>query len=269
MISLFFEHEFSKNDMQASANINSSIVERLKQLRKQNQLTQSQLAQEIGVTQSIISVVESEKSSVSLDFLRKAANYYNVSVEWLLYGKEKFAELKLGNFVPMVDHAVKADYLTRSAEPEFLETLGMYRIPGYEKGEFLIFAVEGDSMEPTIQEGDKLICSRIDREKPLVEGSIMVVVTKSDIVVKRVFQQRDANNSFLLKSDNPHYRPISIDKNIVQELWKVEAKITTAFTSPAHSKVNRLEQMERELEDVKQKLTALISKASPKEPNKS
>lgn len=248
--------------MQEHSNLNSSIVERLKKLRKQHQLTQSQLAQEIGVTQSIISVVESEKSAVSLDFLRKAANFYNVSIEWLLYGKEKFAELKLGNFVPLVDNTVKADYLHKSDSPEFLETLGMYRIPGYEKGNFLIFAVEGDSMEPTIQEGDKLICSPLEDKRPLVEGCIMVVVTENDIVVKRVFHKRDQNDTYLLKSDNPHYHAMSVPKAEVKKLWKVEAKITNGFVSESPHKLNRLEKMEQELQEVKSRLTELVGKAA-------
>ena len=57
---------------------------RIKQLRKQKQLTQEQLAKRLWVTKSIISAYESGSRFPSLDILINLAYTLNVSTDYLL-----------------------------------------------------------------------------------------------------------------------------------------------------------------------------------------
>ena len=57
---------------------------RLKELRKQNGLTQQQLADRIGVTKSVISFYELRERSPSPEVLAKLAYVFHVSTDWLL-----------------------------------------------------------------------------------------------------------------------------------------------------------------------------------------
>ena len=58
--------------------------ERLKKLRKENNETQSELAQEIGVGTSMISMWEKGINYPEVKKLIEIAEYYNVSTDYLL-----------------------------------------------------------------------------------------------------------------------------------------------------------------------------------------
>ena len=58
--------------------------ERLQQLRKERNLTQAQLAEFLETTQRRISYLESYKIEPDLLMLWKVANYFGVSVEYLI-----------------------------------------------------------------------------------------------------------------------------------------------------------------------------------------
>lgn len=60
------------------------LGERIKLLRRKNKLTQSQLGSYLGLAESTISLYESGKRSPDYDTLIQLANYFNVSVDYLL-----------------------------------------------------------------------------------------------------------------------------------------------------------------------------------------
>ena len=66
-----------------------SIVERIKQLMYDNELSAAAFADTIGVQRSSISHILSERNKPSLDFILKILHAYpSVSSEWLLKGNE-------------------------------------------------------------------------------------------------------------------------------------------------------------------------------------
>lgn len=67
---------------------------RLKELRKQNKLTQQQLAEMLGVTQAALSGWENEKFGIDNGSLLKCAKIFDVSIDYLLgRDEEQFPEL--------------------------------------------------------------------------------------------------------------------------------------------------------------------------------
>ena len=66
---------------------------RLKELRKQNKLTQQQLAEMLGVTQAALSGWENEKFGIDNGSLLKCAKIFDVSVDYLLGRQEQLPEL--------------------------------------------------------------------------------------------------------------------------------------------------------------------------------
>ena len=59
------------------------IGKRLYQLRKENKLTQKELAKLLGLTDRAISYYETEKRYPAPDILIKIADFFNVSIDWL------------------------------------------------------------------------------------------------------------------------------------------------------------------------------------------
>lgn len=66
----------------------------LKSLRLQNNMTQAQLAQKLGLTKSVISAYETGLRLPSYDILIHVAKIYNVSTDYLL-GMERKQEIDL------------------------------------------------------------------------------------------------------------------------------------------------------------------------------
>lgn len=58
---------------------------RLKNLREDNDLTQTQIAQYLNISQVAYSYYEIGKRSIPLDIIIELANFYKTSVDYLLY----------------------------------------------------------------------------------------------------------------------------------------------------------------------------------------
>lgn len=69
---------------------------KLKELRTQNGLTQKQLADQLGVTKSVVSFYERQERTPSPDILRKLAAVFHVSSDFLL-GIDTVKRLDISN----------------------------------------------------------------------------------------------------------------------------------------------------------------------------
>lgn len=63
---------------------------RIKMLREDNDLTQRELAKFLNITQVAYSYYEIGKRGIPLELLCKLADYYNTSVDYLLYRTDYF-----------------------------------------------------------------------------------------------------------------------------------------------------------------------------------
>lgn len=60
-------------------------MNRLRELREDNDLLQKEIAKSIGITQRNYSYYETGQTLLTEDILRKLAIYYNTSIDYLLY----------------------------------------------------------------------------------------------------------------------------------------------------------------------------------------
>lgn len=60
-------------------------MNRLKELREDKDLLQKEIAQAIGITQRNYSYFETGKTMLTEDILTKLADFYNTSIDYLLY----------------------------------------------------------------------------------------------------------------------------------------------------------------------------------------
>lgn len=63
---------------------------RIKNLREDNDLTQKQISQFLNISQVAYSYYEINKRNIPLELLSKLADFYNTSVDYLLYRTEEF-----------------------------------------------------------------------------------------------------------------------------------------------------------------------------------
>ncbi len=60
-------------------------MNRLKELREDKDIIQSEIAKVLGITQTGYSKYEVETNDILTDVLKKLARYYNTSIDYLLY----------------------------------------------------------------------------------------------------------------------------------------------------------------------------------------
>ena len=70
---------------------------RIKILREDKDLTQKELSKFLNISQVAYSYYEINKRNIPLEILSKLADFYNTSVDYLLYRTEKFEPYPKGN----------------------------------------------------------------------------------------------------------------------------------------------------------------------------
>jgi len=90
------------------------------------------------------------------------------------------------------------------------------RSMGLEAESLSAIAVTGDSMEPTLRDGDEIL---VDRTPHSVRDGIHVVRLEDNLLVKRVDASRPGVITLL--SDNPAYRPIECQPDEVDVIGRV------------------------------------------------
>ncbi len=67
----------------------NEVAKSIKNLRKEKKLTQDQLAEQLHVTRQAVSNWENGKTQPDIDTLKQIAEFFDVSIERIIYGKEK------------------------------------------------------------------------------------------------------------------------------------------------------------------------------------
>jgi phage repressor protein C with HTH and peptisase S24 domain len=144
-------------------------------------------------------------------------------------------------------------------EPEYIKNLPAFSIPSpeFRNGSFRAFQVSGQSMEPTLQTGDWLICELTETAKNIRNGDLYVVVSdsKESVVVKRV-DYTEGREKMYLQSDNRLYPTYSLSVKDVKEIWRVKASLNMQLSRNfLHPTELELAKMRDELQDLQKKLS--------------
>lgn len=130
--------------------------------------------------------------------------------------------------ITFVPKKALAGYAMNPGDWTFLDSLQKFSIPGLD-GDLIAFEISGDSMLPTITNGDVVICEAIERGEPIRDNQVYVVVTDV-IVAKRIQQLKQGAKVTKLRliSDNGDvYRPYDVDIEEVQQILRVKCRLTS------------------------------------------
>ncbi len=184
--------------------------QRIKKLRTEGDLTQAGLARMLGITRNAVLQWEKDKNHPSGKNLRGLASMFDREIEWITHGKKPRRADTDGDFA-MVDHydmaasagsgrlvveeRVKGQLAFRR---EWLRTIGV------SPDRAALIQVVGDSMAPTINDGDTIL---IDTDDTSVRGeNIYVGGHDNDLFVKHV---KRLMGGLLLSSVNRAYPDIT------------------------------------------------------------
>ena len=231
---------------------NEGVSARVKEVRKGLQKTQATFAKELGITQGNLSLIESGKTILNLETLQKMKRLYGFSYSWIIEGLE---DLHGGeDLIPLVDKSAMAGYPANHHKSDYLNTLSIYRIPGFQDGSHRIFEIEGESMLPTFLPHDYIVSVKIDDLSKMVDGALCVIILKNAVLIKRLYH--NGKNKLTLESDNLNYKSVQISNNEVKEVWGVQAKLTQSMQSGSHVNGQKLEKMEEKLLKMQKQMDA-------------
>lgn len=158
-----------------------SIGERIKEARKSAGLTQLELAKKTELSRSYIGDIEKDRYNPSVSTLQLIATATNTPLEDLLPSTKTVSPAGRGVRIPVLGRVVAGIPIEAVEEildyeeitPELAAT-----------GEFFALQVKGDSMEPTLRDGDVVIV----KKQPTVDsGDIAIIlVNGNDATVKEI-----------------------------------------------------------------------------------
>ncbi len=208
-----------------------------------------QLALSLEYIPQSMSAILSGERDVTIDLLRKAFENLPINAQYVFTGSgfplledDMIKDTPVAEpcqnilYVPV---AAQAGYSEQFFDPVFLSEMHSFSLPQFkdQKGDFRCFEINGDSMEPTLFSGEKVICSPVKREggfTSLRNNYVYVVVTPHGVVVKRVINKIQSHGVLELASDNRFYEPYTLPADEVFEVWAIHLKITSFNASPSH-----------------------------------
>ena len=212
------------------------LAERLAKTRKARGLSQFQFAVELDCDRTLITHVEAKRVGLSAERWVRAARTLGVSVDYLAGltddplpaaqlsallgpGPQGAADAPASRPVDTIELAAAAGggAMVFDETPvgriwfrrDWLDGLGL------DATQCSVIGVEGDSMEPTLPDGCKILVNRASRRR--LDGRIFVLRTGEGLVAKRLARTR---SRWELRSDNPAHpaQPWALDNEVIGEV---------------------------------------------------
>ena len=230
------------------ANFSESIVnQRFKrvytELERTNKIKgKSDIAKHLGTYNHVINSILKGERNITVDQLNKLFDIFKVNANYLFgISDDLFLPGYQGNDITvrgmsernnsgrrnitLVPNRALAGYALEHQQDDFMEELPKFSVPNLE-GDLVAFEISGDSMMPTITNGDIVVCEPIERGVSLRDNHVYVIVT--DVVVaKRIQQSRDSNNMLLISDNSDVYKPYPVDLDEVRQVLKVKCRLTS------------------------------------------
>lgn len=180
----------------------------LKYFRSIKGLSQSELAKELGLSTSTISMYEVGKREPDFETEEKIADYFNTDLNILRGRDSERIDDSHGTSIPVLGRVAAGIPLT--AAEYIIDTEEIPQAMSAD-GEYFGLQVKGDSMEPKISDGDVVI---VRKQSDADEGDLVIaLVNGDDAVVKRLKKYADG---IALISTNPAYEPMYFSKSDIE-----------------------------------------------------
>lgn len=211
----------------------------VKHLKESGQCTSfKKIAENLSMHPQCLSDILHNKREVTLKILNDAISIFNCNPLYLHHGtgnmftnedechseaKNNYGEI---TYVPV---AAQAGYVDQFHDSVLENELPTFSIPDrqYSQGCHRCFDIEGDSMEPTLFENDKVVCRVIDPTlwfNNIRPSFVYVFATTTGLIIKRVSKVDKESQTFTLESDNDYYKPFTLH---VSQLNEVSTLIST------------------------------------------
>ena len=197
--------------------------------------------------QSLNEIIKGRRD-VTIQMIQNGVEIYHINPTYLYTGKGRpflkiseedvdlkvltvFVDEKGGENILHVPAKAAAGYTSNAFAVNASDRMLHYTIPGMDHrfGTYRSFELEGMSMYPTFEEGQVVICRFLEPSlwlKQLRDNHVYVVVTNTDVVIKRLGRLEGNDKQVICYSDNNDFEPYKIDMKDIREIWYVEKSIS-------------------------------------------
>ncbi|KAA3627154.1 MAG: peptidase S24 [Bacteroidetes bacterium] len=249
--------------------MNSIVTQRFikchNKLREDNRIKSSrQFALALDYLPQSLSEIMKGRRDVTIELLRKAIQKYKINPIYLFTGEGPLfmseethkdfrvltivTDSKEDEQIVHVPVPAQPGYANEPGNPAFTKDLPTFSLPDYKYkvGTHRSFDVAGDNMEPTLFEGDKVVCSFLDPTlwlSSLKINYVYVIITRAEVMIRRIKSVDKDENLVSLISDNTFYPEHKLKFGEIREIWYVRAKISPFLPSPNNIKSYLAEEM--------------------------
>jgi len=187
----------------------------LEKLLHELKLSKKKFAESIGASQGNVSGWFNRPNvKPSIDALKKISDVHNVNLNWLITGSGPMFQ-ELPSLPVSSEDFLRLPVVARIAAGPPLEAIEQEPEEWIEVSRqvlslpppYYVFRVEGDSMEPVIQEGDYVVLSRDWRGLKL-HGRICAFRTWEGITIKKFLYQAKLKAAWLMPINHSKYDPV-------------------------------------------------------------
>lgn len=224
--------------------VNQRFRQVFEALEKNNLIKgKSDIAKQLGTYNHVVNSILKGDRNITIEQLHKLFETYRIDANYVfglaeaMFSKGSAADtaIPVRSFderlyggrlnITLVPNRAMAGYALEHQEEGFLSELPKFSIPNLD-GNLIAFEINGDSMYPTITNGDIVVCEPLERGDPLRDNNVYVVVT--DVVVaKRVQQLRNGSQLRLISDNGAVYKPYEVDLEDIRQVLRVKCRLTT------------------------------------------
>lgn len=268
------------------------VSERIKFLLDMRaQGNKSELGRAAGISgQAVADLIGGKKGGPSFPVLQKMLRSYpDINPNWLIFGEGEMLisspssntsaihSTKAGDeprviaiaegdntAAPLYNIRTAANYKGDGLSQERPEPDGVISLPKWllRHGNYAVFPVVGDSMEPTFYARDYVLCRFLPKSEwdDMREDQVAVVVSESRGLQLKRLTFRMGEGYVRCKSDNRHHPYYQLDLDDVLEVWRFEWRITSSAHNPTEGLAERVSTVEDTLEDMRALLEQVLDK---------
>jgi len=246
-------------------------AKRFKKIREDLYYTQQSFAELLKMGSSTADV-ERGKTKLTGKVVMELLNQFQINPMWL-YGKSfnQYLNVNGGDVNPrvitvdktgeetilLVNQKAAAGYPHNIQDTEWYDTLPAFNIPlpEYRNATYRGFQVEGDSMLPNIRPKEWVLGKAVSNITEATDSRIYIVVLKDSVLVKKLQKVPNDVQKVRLISLNSEYLPIDVKVKDIQELWRVNSKLTFGVDEPNDSSL--LKQLQQSMQELKGQINDL------------
>lgn len=213
-----------------------TVAERIKSVIRECGMPQYKFAESIGVDVTNLSKYLNGKLNINDALINKIVVTFGISKQWLTTGEGSPQESGIPHYItiknesnidtnrelsgtPVYNIDVTAGPTGRSMIFTREALIGSINMPSIPADSYIV-KVSGDSMQPVVNNGDLIAVRPVTNRNLIFWGQIYVILLEDYRMVKYVRRHEDPNK-LILRSENPDYDDIEVDRSDVIDMMIV------------------------------------------------